>query len=115
MGKLRLPTATEARLIVRVLLALVVIACAWRVGFGTTPGETDVAARHSAGKPASVDGYMAYGFWFGCCFSGVAALALLMTSRWWLADGDAEGEADGDDASVTEDTGPMEAFTMPGD
>jgi hypothetical protein len=80
----------RGRFAVRVLLALVVLACALRVGFGTKAWETPVAQQVAHGKLASLDEYMAYGFWYGCLFSGLAALLLLVTSRWWLADGRAK-------------------------
>lgn len=84
MAKLRLPQTLDLRLILRVALGLVVVFCALRVGLGTKPWETEVAARHALKKVASVDDYMAYGFWYGCLFSGGAALLLLASSPFWM-------------------------------
>jgi hypothetical protein len=68
----------------RLGLGVLSLACAGHVAYGLKPWETQVASRHAAGKVATVHDYVAHGLWYGCVFTAVAALLLLVMSRWWL-------------------------------
>ncbi len=71
-------------LALRLGLGVLSLACAGHVAYGLKPWETQVASRHAAGKVATLHDYVAHGLWYGCVFTAVAALLLLVTSRWWL-------------------------------
>ncbi|MGI9244421.1 MAG: glycosyltransferase family 39 protein [Verrucomicrobiales bacterium] len=73
-----------APVLVRLGLAVVMVACALRVALGVRPGETLVDERHAAGEVARLNDYIDYGLWYGCLFTAIAAALLLATSWCWL-------------------------------